>query len=162
MKGYFMGDFGIAYTQATVVNAKSGFVGFDVFAGTMLTDKLGIGLFTGYDVTSYEKQGDATESLAFIPVLVKLKYYFNIGTRLQLFVSGAAGAYRSIPHLATEPIGDIWYAGNHYGGSVSFGINWWFLLTQGVGFDYEYHFFTTEGDMFSYFAVRIDYCLIRF
>jgi hypothetical protein len=162
-KDYFVLDFGAAYTQATVVNAKRGFIGLDIFAGKMLTNNLCLGFSSGYDVVSFEKVGESTERLAMIPLLVKAKYYFNVAPMMQFWCSLGVGAYRSVPHLIDEPIGGIWFSGNHYGGSLGIGFDYWFLLTQGVGIAYEYHFCSTEpGDIFSYFALRVDYCMFRF
>ena len=69
-KDYFVLDFGAAYTQATVVNAKSGFFGLDIFAGKMLTNNLCLGFSSGYDVVSFEKVGDSNERLGMFPFLL--------------------------------------------------------------------------------------------
>ena len=159
----YVAEFGAAFTQATVTNARTGFFGLDLFAGKMLTNNLCLGLSIGHDIVSYRKIEDYHERLTVIPALVKAKYFINIGPRLQLYTSVGGGVYRASPHLTTEPIGDIRYTTNQPGGAVGFGIDYWFLLLQGVGVSFEYHFFNTdEESIFSFFAFRLDYCFIKF
>ncbi len=163
IKTQYICDFGGSYTQATVKNAQTGFFGLDIFAGKMLTSSFCLGLGAGYDVVSLRKIDDNNERFAVIPVALKAKYFFNFGTSMQAFVMAGAGVYRSVPHLVTHPIGEIWFSSNQPGGSIGLGLDYWFLITSGVGFAFEYHFFNTDGDeLFSYFAARIDYCLIKF
>jgi len=159
-KEQYVADFGAAYAKALDSDAKSGFVGLDMFAGKMITSNICLGLGAGVDIISYEKVGDLHSRLTVIPLLVKAKYYLNLGPMLQAYVSAGAGAYRVSPHL-NEPIGDIRYSMNQPGGTVGVGIDYWFLLLQGIGFSVEYHMFKTDIDPFSYFVARVEYCLIK-
>jgi hypothetical protein len=160
-KGQYVADFGAAYAKAIDSEAKSGFVGIDLFAGKMITNNICLGIGTGADIISYEKVGDMHSRLAVIPFLAKAKYFVNLGPMLQLFFSAGAGAYVVTPHL-NEPIGDIKeYSMNQPGAAVGMGIDYWFLLLQGVGFSVEYHMFNTDYDPFSYFVARVEYCLIK-
>jgi outer membrane protein W len=159
-KGQYVADFGAAYAKALDSDAKSGFVGLDMFAGKMITSNICLGLGVGADIISYEKVGDMHSRLAVIPLLVKAKYYLNLGPMLQAYVSAGAGAYAVSTHLH-EPIGDIRYSMNQPGGAVGVGIDYWFLLLQGIGFSVEYHMFKTDIDPFSYFVARVEYCLIK-
>ncbi|HER43131.1 MAG TPA: hypothetical protein ENO08_01575 [Candidatus Eisenbacteria bacterium] len=160
-KGQYVADIGAAYTKALDSEAKSGFVGIDLFAGKMITNNICLGLGIGADVISYEKIGDFHSRLIVMPVLVKAKYFVNLGPMLQAFVSAGAGAYIVSPHLS-EPIGDVkTYAMNQPGAAIGVGIDYWFLLLQGVGVSVEYHMFNTDFDPFGYVAARIEYCLIK-
>lgn len=159
-KGQYVADFGAAYAKALDSDAKSGFVGIDLFAGKMITNNICLGLGAGADIISYEKVGDLHSRLAVIPLLVKAKYFVNLGPILQAYVSAGAGAYQVSPHLI-EPIGDIYNSMTQPGGAVGVGIDYWFLLLQGVGFSVEYHMFSTDVDPFSYFVARVEYCFIK-
>ena len=159
-KGQYVADIGAAYAKALDSDAKSGFIGIDLFAGKMITNNICLGLGAGADIISYEKVGDLHSRLTIMPLLVKTKYFLNLGPMLQAYVSAGAGAYRVSPHLE-EPIGDIRYSMTQPGGAVGVGIDYWFLLLQGVGFSVEYHMFNTDIDPFGYFAARIEYCLIK-
>ncbi len=160
-KGQYVADIGAAYAKALDSEAKSGFVGVDLFAGKMITNNICIGLGAGADIVSYEKVGDFHSRLTIMPLLVKAKYFVNLGPMLQAYVSAGAGAYVVSPHLQ-DPIGDIkTYAMNQPGGAVGIGIDYWFLLLQGVGFSVEYHMLNTDYDPFGYFAARVEYCLIK-
>lgn len=156
-------DFGAAFTQATVSKARTGLLGLDMYAGKMLTSNLCVGVGTGYDIVSFYGLGETKERLAMIPILAKIKFYFTLSPMLQVYASAGGGVYRAQPHLSATPIGDIWYATNQPGGAVGFGASYWFLLTQGIGLSFEYHFLTTDADnIFSYFAMRLDYSIIKF
>lgn len=159
-KGQYVADFGAAYAKALDSDAKSGFVGIDLFAGKMITNNICLGLGAGAYIISYEKVGDLHSRLAVIPLLVKAKYFVNLGPILQAYVSAGAGAYQVSPHLI-EPIGDIYNSMTQPGGTVGVGIDYWFLLLQGVGFSVEYHMFSTDVDPFSYFVARVEYCFIK-
>lgn len=156
--------FGGAFTKAMVDNASMGFVGLDVSAGKMITNSLCLGVASGYDVVSYNKSGEFYERLAIIPIQVKVTQFINIGSMLQLYISAGGGAYRALPHLTGNEIGNIGEATTQPGFSLCVGLDYWFLIATGVGFAFEYHMFTTpdDGDMFKYFAARVDYCLIKF
>ena len=161
-KNQYVADFGAAFTQATVTKARGGFVGLDLQAGKMLTSNISLGLATGCDVVSLRKIGDVYERLSIIPVLAKAKMYFTIAPMMQLYASAAGGVYQSVPHLNTEPIGEIWNADASPGGSLGIGFNYWLLGTQGLGAEFEYNFFDGGGEnMFSYFAVRLNYSIIK-
>lgn len=162
-KGQFIVDFGAAFTQATADDAATGLFGIDIFAGKMLTSGLCLGFSTGGDIVSYENINDYHSRLVVFPLLAKARYYITFSRMLQAHVSLAGGAYRVSPHLAEGSIGGVRYSMNQPGGSVGIGIDYYFLLTQGVTFEVEYHMFNTdEDDMFGYFAARVNYSLIRF
>ncbi len=156
--------FGGGFTKAQVENAKGGMVGARVFAGKMLTNNLSLGFSAAYDIVSYKKVGDLHARLAIIPLRIEATYFINIGPMMQLYTSLGGGAYRTLPHLGGDHVGYIDKAVTRGGGSVAVGFDYWFLLTTGVGFTFEYHIFDTPGDadMFKYFAARVDYCLIKF
>lgn len=162
-KDYFVVDFAASFNQATVTKARMGFFGFDIFAGRMLSGSLCVGIYTGYDIVSFRKVENYTERLGVIPMLAKVKYYFTLSPMLQINAFAACGAYRTVPHLSSEPVGTVWYAQTQPGFSAGFGVDYWFLLTQGFGFAFEYHFFNTDSDeTFSYFSARVSYSMIRF
>lgn len=156
--------FGGGFAKAQVENAKGGMIGARVFAGKMLTNNLSLGFSAAYDVVSYKKVGDLHARLAIIPFRLETTYFINIGPMMQLYTSLGAGVYRTLPHLGGDHVGYIEKAVTRGGGSAAIGFDYWFLLTTGVGFTFEYHMFDTPGDkdMFKYFVARIDYCLIKF
>lgn len=156
--------FGGGFAKTSADSAAGGLVGARVFAGKMLTNNLCLGLSAGYDVVSYEKVGELHERLAVIPFQANLVYFVNVGAMMQLYASLGGGVYRTLPHLGGKAIGAIDEAVTRPGGSVAIGLDYWFLLTTGIGFNFEYHMFTTpdDGDMFQYFVARVDYCLIKF
>lgn len=155
-------------------DASNGFFGGDLFAGKMFTNELCLGFSAGFDMVHYKTFDvidDVTqepvkfnERLAVIPFLVKAKYYFSFSTMLQSYVGVGAGVYRALPSMGGHEIGTINNACNSPGGSISIGLDYWFLLTTGVGFEFEYHMFKVPdgGDMFKYWQVRVDYGLIKF
>jgi outer membrane protein W len=160
--GQFVADFGVAYAKATADDAKSGFIGLDIFGGKMLTNNICLGLSAGVDIASYEKIDNFHSRLAIIPVLLKAKYYLSLGPMLQVYLSGAGGAYIVSPHT-DEPVGGLDESSNRIGGAVGVGIDYWFLLLQGVGFSFEYHIFDTDaGDNFTYYVARVEYSIIKF
>lgn len=162
-KDQFIVDFGAAFTQATADDAASGALGFDIFVGKMLTSGLCLGLTVGGDIVSYEKIGDYHSRLIVFPLIAKARYYITFNRMLQAHASLAGGVYRVSPHLAEGSIGGVSYSMNQPGGSVGIGLDYYFLLTQGVTFEIEYHMFNTDYDgLFKYFAVRVNYSLIRF
>jgi len=156
--------FGGGYAKAIVDDAGGGMVGARIFAGKMLTNNLCLGITAGYDVVSYKKVGDMHERLAIIPFQANATFFMNIGTMMQLYASLGGGAYRTLPHLGGRAVGNIDKAVTMPGGSIAIGFDYWFLLTTGIGFTFEYHMFATPdgGDMFKYFVARVDYCLIKF
>jgi hypothetical protein len=155
-------DFGAAFTQATVVKAQRGLVGLDITAGRMFTSSLSLGFSVGYDVASFQKEEGIYARLAIVPILAKVRYYFGIAPAMQLHASLAGGAYQTIPHFGTDQIGGITKAGLNPGGSLGIGFEYWFLGTQGIGAEFEYNFFDAGApDIFSYFALRVNYCLVR-
>lgn len=156
--------FGGGFAKAMVDDAHGGMVGARVFAGKMLTNNLCLGLMAGYDVVSYKKVGELHERLAVIPFQANITYFMNLGAMVQFYASLGGGAYRTLPHLGGKAVGNIDTAVTRPGGSVAVGLDYWFLLTTGVGFTFEYHMFSTPngGNMFKYFVARVDYCLIKF
>jgi hypothetical protein len=161
-KKQYVADFGAAFTQATVTKAQSGMLGIDISVGKMFTDGLSAGLALGYDVVSYQKHEGIYARLAIAPLLVKAKYYFTIAPSMQLHAIAAGGAYEIIPHLGTDAIGGISKAGLHPGGSVGVGFDWWLFGRQGLGAEFEYNFFDSGAEnLFSYFAIRLNYSIIK-
>ena len=158
--------FGGGFVKAHVDDARSGFFGARVYGGKMLTNHICLGLSAGYDVVSYHKDEDTKlhERLAVIPFQAHVTYFVNVGAMMQVYFQFGGGAYRTLPHLGGESIGTIDKAVTRPGGSVAIGLDYWFLLTTGVGFTFEYHTFDPpgEGGLFKYFAARVDYCLIKF
>jgi hypothetical protein len=167
MQNQYVADFGGAFTQATVRKAQTGLAGFDIQVGKMLTNNVSVGLATGFDMCSFRSMtysnGETTyERLGVIPILAKLRYCLNIAPLTQLFASVAGGAYQTVPHLGTSPIGGVWEAGVHPGGSAAIGFSYFFGGRQGIGAEFEYHFFDSDSDdLFSYFAMRINYTLVK-
>ena len=162
MQKQYVADFGGAFTQATATKAEMGFAGIDLQAGKMLTNNLSVGLSTGFDVVSLRNVNGIYERLTMMPILAKAKYYFTIAPAMQVYASAAGGIYKSIPHLTTDPIGNIWNAETDAGGAFGLGFNYWFLATQGLGVEFEYNFLDSGGQsLFSYFALRLNYSIIK-
>ena len=155
---------GGGFAKAMVDDAGGGMLGVRVYGGKMLTNNICLGISAGYDVVSYEKKEELHERLAIIPFQANITYFMNVGSMMQLYASLGGGVYRTLPHLGGESIGDVDKTVTRPGGSVAIGLDYWFLLTTGVGFNFEYHMFDTPdgGSMFKYFVARIDYYLIKF
>ena len=170
---------GGSYNKDLVDDTGAGFFGLDIYAGKMITNKLCLGFSIGYDIVHYDTPAEELvktepfkESLGVIPFTIKAKYYFTFSQMIQAYVSAGAGVYRAVPYLAGRPIpsptevgtiGTIRSAGNCPGGSIGIGLDYWFLLTTGIGFELEYHMFKVpDGDNFSYIQARVDYSLIKF
>jgi len=165
---------GGAFSQASVDNAETGFFGVGLYAGKMVTNNLCVGFSSGYDMVHRYKYttisspedggGDFTETFAVVPALVKAKYYFTLTPMIQFYLQGAGGVYNTIAEMGGRSLGGIKTNVSRPGGSIGVGLDYWFLLTTGVGFEFEYHMFTVPdgGDMFSYWSVRVDYGLIKF
>ena len=164
---------GASYSQSLVDDAGGGFFGLDAFAGKMFTNELCLGFTAGYDIIHNEsvdvidevtnEPGTFNERLAVIPFLLKAKYYFTLSPMVQMYAGAGGGVYRTVPSLGGGEIGTIRTAANCPGGAVSVGLDYWFLLTTGVGFEFEYHMFNVpDGDMYSYWQVRVDYGIIKF
>ncbi len=165
---------GGAYNKAMVDDAQNGFVGVDFFAGKMLNNEFCLGFAAGYDIVHYYKYtvssaqdeggGDFTERLSILPILLKGRYYFTISPMLQFNVAAAGGVYNTISRLGGHSVGGVSENTTEYGGSIGIGLDYWFILTTGVSFEFEYHMFTTPGDapMFKYWQVRVDYGIIKF
>ncbi len=157
--------FGASFNKAFVDDVESPFAGADVFVGKMFTNNLFFGFSSGYDVVSFNKSGDLYERFGVVPVLVKAAYFKKLSRMLQFYVSAGGGLYRTLPHLGGSTVGGISEASTEFGGSISVGLDYWFLLTTGVGFSVEYHTFNNPVDdirTFQYLSARIDYCLIKF
>jgi hypothetical protein len=158
----YVADFGAAFTQATVTKAQRGLLGLDLSAGKMFTNSLSLGFAVGYDITSFQKYEGIYARLAIVPILVKAKYYFTIAPPMQLHAMLGGGVYQAIPHLGTDQIGGISKAELKPGGLLGIGFDYWFLGSQGLGAEIEYNFLDTGGeDLFSYFAFRVNYSLIK-
>jgi len=162
-KDQFIIDSGISFTQATVTQAQNGLVGLDLQAYKMLTNNISLGFEAGYDVVSFKKLDNYYSRLGVMPFIIKSKYFVNPGGRFQIHATVGGGLYITNPHLDIVPVGDISSAKTLYGGSVGVGFNYWYLLIQGIGGEFEYHFFPTQdGSTFSYFALRLNFSLIKF
>ncbi len=164
---------GGSFAQSLVDDAGGGFFGIDLFAGKMFTNELCLGFTAGYDIIHNEsvdvidevtnEPGTFNERLAVVPFLMKAKYYITLSPMVQVYAGAGGGVYRSIPSLGGQEVGTIKSACNSPGGAVSIGLDYWFLLTTGVGFEFEYHMFSVpDGDMYSYWQVRVDYGIIKF
>ncbi|MBN2070840.1 MAG: outer membrane beta-barrel protein [Candidatus Krumholzibacteriota bacterium] len=171
--------FGASYNKALVDDTGNGFFGLDIYAGKMITNSLCLGFGVGYDIVHYDtpaeelgKDDPFKEMLSVIPFTLKAKYYFTFSQMIQAYVSAGSGVYRAAPSLAGRPIpsppdvgaiGPIGSSVNCPGGSIGIGLDYWFLLTTGIGFEIEYHMFKVpDRDSFSYFQARVDYSLIKF
>jgi hypothetical protein len=166
-RNQYVADFGAGFSQATVRKAQMGLACLDLQVGKMLTNNISVGLSTGFDVCSfravdYPAGGTVYERLGVIPILAKARYYINIAPLTHIYASVAAGAYQTVPHLNTTPIGGVWHAGIHPGGAVSVGFDYYLFGMKGLGAEFEYNFFDSDSDeIFSYFAVRLKYSMIK-
>lgn len=164
---------GASYSQSLVDDAEAGFFGVDLFAGKMISNELCLGFHIGYDIVhnhstnhfdpSVNDSVSFRERLGVVPFLAKAKYYFTLSPMVQVYVGAGAGVYRAVPSLGGNEVGTIKTAANCPGGAISIGLDYWFLLTAGVGFEFEYHMFSVpDGDMYSYYQIRVDYGIIKF
>jgi len=165
---------GGSLNKALPDGAENGFVGLDMFAGKMITNNLCLGAFFGYDVVHYYKYtvtsspeeggGDFTQRLSIIPILFKARYYYSISPMMQVHAQAGIGAYNTIAVLGGDHIGGVYKNDLRPGGSIGIGFDYWFLLTTGVTFEFEYHAFTTDADAgtFDYIQFRVDYSIIKF
>ncbi len=170
---------GGSYNKSLVDDTGAGFFGLDIYVGKMITNELCLGFSIGYDVVVYDtpaeellKEEPFKEMLGVIPFTLKAKYYLTFSQMVQAYVSAGAGVYRAAPSLGGRPIpsppevgtiGSIRGSGNCPGGSIGVGLDYWFLLTTGIGFELEYHMFKVpDGDNFSYVQARVNYCMIKF
>jgi hypothetical protein len=157
MAKQLVGNFGVAFTQATVSGAKTGFAGLDLYTGKMLTNGIALGIAVGYDIVSFNKVGGIYQRFAVIPILAKAKYNLNIAPLMQVHASVAGGAFNTVPHLATGSLGGISDNEIKPGGSVGAGFDYWMMGTKGLGGEIEYSLFPAGGGkLFSYFAVRLN------
>ena len=165
--------FGGSYSQSLVDDAGAGFFGVDLYAGKMITNELCLGFHVGYDIIHNESIDliDAVthepvsfnERLGVVPFLVKAKYYLTLSPMVQVYGGAGGGVYRVVPSFGGGEIGTIKSSANCPGAALSIGLDYWFLLTTGVGFEFEYHMFNVpDGDMYSYWQVRVDYGIIKF
>lgn len=158
----YVADFGAAFTQATVTKAQNGLFGLDISTGKMLTNSLSVGLALGYDVVSFQKVDGIYERFTVLPILAKAKYYFTIAPLLQLHASAAGGVYQMVPHLGVDPIGGVGSSRTKPGGSVGIGFDYWLLGRSGLGAEFEYNFIDSGAEnLFSYFALRVNYSIIK-
>ncbi len=160
---------GGSYNKALAEDAQNGFFGIDMFAGKMMTNELCLGVAAGYDIVHKYKYtatsgGDFTESLSIIPVLIKARYYFTISPMMQFNIAAGAGVYSTISDLGGNSVGGISGSEKRPGGSIGIGFDYWFLLTTGVSFEFEYHAFTipSGGTVFKFWQARVDYGIIKF
>jgi hypothetical protein len=158
----YIADFGAAFTQATVTKAQMGLIGLGISTGKMLTNSLSAGIGISCDVVSYQKVSGIYERLMIVPILARTKYYFNIAPLMQIHALAAGGAYQMIPHLGIDAVGGVSKAEMKFGGSFGVGFDYWFLGRQGIGAEFEYNFFDAgANDIFSYFAFRVNYSIIK-
>jgi hypothetical protein len=128
----------------------------------MFTNSLSVGLATGYDIVSFQKANDIYERLAVVPLLVKAKYYLTVAPLMQVHAAAAGGVYRMVPHLGINPVGGVWSAQTKPGGLVGLGFDYWLFGTSGVGAEFEYNFVDSGAeDLFSYFAFRVNFSIIK-
>ena len=164
---------GASFNKATADNAQQGFVGGDVFAGKMVTNNLCLGFSSGYDIVHYYKYtptsstetggGDFTETLAVIPAVLRAKYYFNLGPMFQIYAQAGGGVYNTIAKLGGNKIGGVRTNVSRPGFTVGVGFDYWFLLVNGVGFEFDYSMFhLPDGEWFTYWSARVDYGIIKF
>ncbi len=157
--------FGGSFNQPFVDDADSGFLGGDIFVGKMFTNELCVGFRAGYDIVSFQRYSNGfNKYLGVIPFQVRAKYYTSLSQMVQMYGSLGAGIFRTQPHLGGEEVGTVSSSEYCPGGSVSVGLDYWFLLMTGVGFELEYNMFKVPdgGDMFSYVSARVSYCTIKF
>lgn len=158
----YVADFGAAFTQATVTKAQRGLIGLDISTGKMVTNNLSVGLAIGYDVVSYQKAEGINERLAIIPFLAKAKYYFTLAPLMQIHAVVGGGAYQMLPHLGIDPVGGVWKSEIKAGGVAGVGFDYWLMGNQGIGAEFEYNFFDSGAtSLFSYFAFRVNYSIIK-
>jgi len=156
---------GGSFNQPFVDDADSGFFGVDIFAGKMFTNELCVGFRAGYDIVSYQKfTNGINKQLGVIPLQIRARYYHSFSLMLQAYGSVGAGVFRTHDGLGGLEVGTIKSSANCPGGSVSVGLDYWFLLTTGIGFELEYNLFKVPdgGDMFSYLSARVSFCKIGF
>jgi hypothetical protein len=165
---------GGSYNQAIAEGAENGFFGIDFFGGKMMTNTFCLGASFGFDMVHYYKYtvssdaddggGDYTERLSVVPILLKGRYYFNLSQMMQVNVALGAGVYNTISRLGGNSVGGISGNETEFGGSLGVGFDYWFLLTTGVSFEFEYHMFMVPsgGTMFKYWQARVDYGIIKF
>ena len=139
----------------------------------MLTNGLCLGFSSGYDIVHYDKYsttsaaegggGDFTETLAVIPAIIKAKYYLTLGPMLQVYAQAGGGAYSTIAKLGGNKVGGVRTNCTCPGFSVGVGFDYWFLLLNGVGFEFDYTMFKVpEQEWFKYWSVRVDYGILKF
>ena len=164
VEGRSVFHFAGAFTKANVDNAESGFVGGSFFAGKMISHNIALGVSACYDIVSYNKTDSGNyERLAIIPAQLKAIYFLRLNEMMQIYTAVGGGIYRAVPHLGVDPVGDIRTKETRPGGSVTIGFDYWFLLTSGVNFELEYHAFPPDdGDLFTYFAAKVGYSIVRF
>lgn len=181
---------GGSFNKAIVENAEQGFFGGDIFAGKMITNSLCLGIGAGYDIVHHYSYttpsaldaggGDFSESIAIIPAIIKAKYYFTLGPMFQVYAQAGGGVYNTVAKLGREEgresIGGVYANATHAGFSVGAGLDYWFLLVNGVGVEFEYSMFyisdekllensgdyISNGQWFKYWSVRVDYGIIKF
>lgn len=165
---------GGSFNQALADDAEMGFVGLDLFAGRMMNNNVCLGFFSGYDIvhrfsykpyTSIKTGGpDFTETLAVVPATLKARYYLSITPMIQFYPQAAAGVYKTLARLGGNEVGGISKNMLRPGGSIGIGLDYWFLLTTGVGFEFDYHILTLPdgADPFSYWSLRVNYGIIKF
>lgn len=164
--------FGGSFNQSFVDGADNGFVGGDIFVGKMFTNKLCVGFRSGYDIVSLQRYSNGfNKYLGVIPLQLRAKYYHSFSQMTQMYGSVGAGVFRTQAHLGGEAVGPIASSTNCPGISVSAGLDYWFLLTTGIGFELEYNLFLPPdangdfefgGEKYGYLSVRVNYCSIKF
>ncbi len=160
--------FGGAYSSSIHKDLGTGFFGIDLYTGKMFTNTLCLGFATGYDIIHNQNFDTGNETfkdmLGVIPFTIKAKYYFTFTQMVQAYVSAGSGVYRVLPSFQeSESLATVRTAANCPGISIGLGLDYWFLLTTGIGFEVEYHMFRVpEGDDIGYWQARVNYSLIKF
>jgi hypothetical protein len=166
---------GLSFNKSVMEDAQNGFLGIDLFAGKMVTNNLCLGLSGGFDMVHVYKYtvdsspeeggGDYTERLSVVPFAFKARYYFNLSRMVQINVHAGLGVYNTISRLGGNEVGGISGNVTEPGGSIGISLDYWFLLMNGVSFEFEWHAFMNPDEgkaMFKYWQVRVDYGIIKF
>lgn len=159
---HFGGTFNI---PMGIEDADNPSFGGNIFVGKMINRNLCVGLKSGFDIISMQKTtGNFYKYLGVIPFTLQVKYLYNYSRMFKLYGAASAGVYRTQVHLGGLKVGSVNSSANCPGGSVSVGVDYWFLLTNGVGAELEYNMFKVpeDGDFNGYLTIKVNYCRISF
>ncbi|MBD3178864.1 MAG: outer membrane beta-barrel protein [Candidatus Latescibacteria bacterium] len=139
--------------------------GGNIFVGKMFNRNLCVGFKAGFDIISMQKTPtNFYKYLGVIPFALEAKYLVNMSRMFKVYGAASAGVYRTQVHLGGQKVGSVTSSANCPGGSISVGVDYWFLLTNGVGAELEYNMFKVPdgGDFNSYLTLKVNYCRISF